>query len=267
MIPLKFEEQVFFTTTRISKPSADNSTTSIGTGFLIKISLNNENNNSMILLISNKHVFSDTKAKLEFNFNKKKPDGTVELGNIFTFNSEDFSSLYTEHPDPNVDLACINVSEIKNHQNEVFFMHLNEEMLADFTEEKLNPGLDIWFVGYPDNRFDSTNNLPLLRRGYISSIPKVDYNSQKQFIIDAQVFQGSSGSPVFAPIGNNYKLIGVVSATMIKQGQLQTIPTLQNGLGVQQILGLGIVIKSTTIVELITEVKRKYFESLPISTD
>jgi S1-C subfamily serine protease len=140
-------------------------------------------------------------------------------------------------------------------------------MLADFTEEKLNPGLDIWFVGYPDNRFDSTNNLPLLRRGYISSIPKVDYNSQKQFIIDAQVFQGSSGSPVFAPIGNKYKLIGVVSATMIKHGQLQTIPTLQNGLGVQQILGLGIVIKSTTIVELITEVKRKYFESLPITTD
>jgi hypothetical protein len=62
-------------------------------------------------------------------------------------------------------------------------------------------------------------------------------------------------------------LIGVVSATMIKHGQLQTIPTLQNGLGVQQILGLGIVIKSTTIVELITEVKRKYFESLPITTD
>ena len=262
MIPSKFQEQVFFTTTRISKPSLDNSTASIGTGFLIDIKLNDEKTSSMTLLISNKHVFSNTNEKLEFNFNKKNQDGTVELGNTFTFNSEDFTSLYFEHPDPNVDLACINVSEINNHQNEVFFMHLYEEMLADFTEEGLDPGLDVWFVGYPDNRYDSTNNLPLLRRGYISSIPKVDYNSQKQFIIDAQVFQGSSGSPVFAPIGRNYKLIGVVSATMIKHGQLQTIPTLQNGLGVQQILGLGIVVKSTTIIELITEVKRKHFESL-----
>ncbi len=262
MNPSTFQEQVFFTTTRISIPSADNSSTSIGTGFIIDIKLNDEKNKSMTLLISNKHVFSDPKARLNFNFNKKNEDGTPSLGNVFNFNADDFTELYTEHPESNVDLACLNVSEMNNHQKDVYFLHLKEEMLSDFQEQELKPGLDVWFVGYPDNRFDLTNNLPLLRRGYIASIPTVDYNSQKQFIIDAQVFQGSSGSPVFAPIGQNFKLIGIVSATMIKHGQLQTIPTLQTGLGIQQILGLGIVIKSTTIIELISEVKRKYFETI-----
>ncbi len=74
-------------------------------------------------------------------------------------------------------------------------------MISDFSEENLVPGVDVWFVGYPANRFDVVNNLPLLRKGYISSIPRVNFNSQEQFIIDAQVYQGSSGSPVFAPIG------------------------------------------------------------------
>ena len=258
----KFEEQVFFTTTRISIPNEDGKTSSIGTGFLINAPLHDSQNRSVTLLISNKHVFVNPSKNINFNFNKKNGDGTPDYGNIHTFTAKDFSAIYTEHPDKDIDLACINASDITQPEHNVYFKNLTTEFLSDFNEDLLFPGLDVWFVGYPDNRFDVGNNLPLLRRGYISSIPKLNFNKRKQFVIDAQVFQGSSGSPVFAPINGQFKLLGVVTETMIKHGQLQAIPALQNSLGVQQILGLGIVIKSTSVKELIDVAVEKIKKNL-----
>mgnify|MGYP003291781313 CR=1 FL=1 len=46
-------------------------------------------------------------------------------------------------------------------------------------------------------RYDKKNNLPLVRTGTIASHPRKDFNGLPQFVIDAQVFPGSSGSPVF----------------------------------------------------------------------
>jgi len=247
----KFEEEVFFTTTRITIPQANVNGTSIGTGFLFNAPLNDGTERQITLLISNKHVFHNPNGAISFNFNKKTADGHPDLGRLHTFNGQDFSGIYTEHPNPNIDLACINASEITQEEHNVYYRNISPDMVADFNDETLNPGVDVWFVGYPANRFDVSNNLPLLRKGYISSIPRVNFNSRDQFVIDAQVFQGSSGSPVFAPVNGQFKLIGVVTETMIRHGRLQAIPTLQAGIGVEQTLGLGIVLKSTLLKELI----------------
>lgn len=247
----KFEEQVFFTTTRITIGQPNESEKSIGTGFLYNVPLNDGTDRHVILLISNKHVFKNPKGTISFNFNKKKDDGNPDLGNLHTFKGEDFSGIYTEHPNPNVDLACINASVIDKIENNIYHLNISSNMLADFSEEQLNPGAEIWFVGYPANRFDVSNNLPLLRKGHVASIPRVNFNAKDQFIIDAQVYKGSSGSPVFATINNEFKLIGVVTQTMIQHGKIQAIPTLQVGIGIEQTLGLGIVLKSTLLNELI----------------
>jgi len=259
MIPNNFEEQIFFTTTRITIPEESGTGASIGTGFLMRVPLKDETNRTITLLISNKHVFKNPKNKISFTFNKKDEKGEADLGKVHTFSSNSFHAIYSEHPDPTIDLACINASMISN--TDVYFRHLYPEMISDFTDENLAPGIDVWFIGYPENRYDVINNLPLLRRGYISSIPKVDFNAKKQFVIDAQVFPGSSGSPVFTQLNNEFKLIGVVTETMIKHGQLEAIPTLSS-LGVQQTLGLGIVIKATLLNELINVTISKVREAL-----
>ncbi|MCK9430452.1 MAG: serine protease [Candidatus Omnitrophica bacterium] len=247
----KFQEQVFFSTVRITRPNKTGTGASIGTGFLFRVSLNDKKNRGVVLLVSNRHVFADPSSSLILNFNRKKSDSLKpELGQVIPMKGDEFKDIYQGHPDPSVDLACINVSSIDFPENNVFFKSLFPEMLSDFSEVDLLPGVDVWFVGYPENRFDTVNNLPLLRRGYIASIPKIDFNSKKQFVIDAQVFPGSSGSPVFAALGGNFKLIGVVAETMIRNEQLQAIPT-GTVLGVEQILGLGIVIKSSLVKELI----------------
>ena len=258
----KFEEQVFFTTTRITIPQANGAGTSIGTGFLCNAPLNDGTARSVLLLISNKHVFQNPSGAISFTFNKKENESEPDLGNIHTFSGIEFSGIYTEHPNPEIDLACINASIITHEEHNVFYKNVTPEMISDFKEETFVPGLDIWFVGYPAIRFDVSNNLPLLRKGYVSSIPKVNFNSKDEFVIDAQVYQGSSGSPVFAAIDGNFKLIGVVTQTMIRHGMLQTIPTLQSGLVVEQTLGLGIVLKSTLLHELINAATSKVVSNL-----
>lgn len=188
------------------------------------------------------------------NFHKKNLDGSgPELGQVVTLQDNQFTSIYKTHPDSNVDLACINISIISLPIHNIFYKTLTPENMSHFAEEDLLPGSDVWFVGYPENRFDTTNNLPILRRGYIASIPTIDFNSKKQFIIDAQVFPGSSGSPVFTALGGKFKFIGVVTETMIRHGKLEAVPT-DTSLGVQQILGLGVVIKAPLVKELIDSV-------------
>lgn len=152
--------------------------------------------------------------------------------------------------------------------NYLYFKFVSYDMIADFTEPELSIAEGIYFVGYPDNRFDESNNLPLVRTGIIASDPKHDFNGIPEFVIDAQVFPGSSGSPVYIDLtfenirngqialgARNLKLLGVVSATMIRNNILTAINT-STSMGTQEVLGLGIVFKATEIKRLI--------DSLPI---
>ena len=120
----------------------------------------------------------------------------------------------------------------------LYFKYVSYDMLADFTEPELSVAENVFFVGYPDDRYDKANNLPLIRTGLISSHPKYDYNGDPIFIIDAQVFPGSSGSPVYIDltyenfkngqivIGNRkIKMLGIVAQTMVRNNQLQAVPT------------------------------------------
>lgn len=79
--------------------------------------------------------------------------------------------------------------------------------------------------------------MPLFRQGIIASHPRYDFNGESVFIIDAQVFPRSSGSPVHIDltyedmkngkfvIEKNIKLLGMISQIVIRNNRLQAIPT------------------------------------------
>lgn len=246
----KFENQIFFTTVRITIPSKDGRTSSIGTGFLVNVPLRHEGRMAHFL-VSNKHVYGDPQRKIILNFHEKSSDKDApNLGKTKSVEIEDFSAHYYGHPNNKIDLACINVSAYIGEHSGVYSKHLHSEFFDEANLESLLPGSDVSFIGYPDNRFDTIHNLPILRKGYVATLPTVDFNGLKQIVIDAHVFPGSSGSPVFVISNGHYKLLGVVTETMIKNEELRTIQA-DFKYGIQQTIGLGIVLKTELVMELL----------------
>ena len=256
-----FEEQIFFITTRITLSDKATNEKSIGTGFIVKVPIINDPAISVVLLISNKHVFKNYKNKIEFSLHKRDiVDRNIPIiEEMINFSLKDFAELYYEHPDKDVDLACVNISSIDS--NNAFYKNINIEMFSTCDEKELLPGNEVWFIGYPENRYDVIHNLPILRKGFIASIPHIDYNGKKQIVIDAQVFPGSSGSPVFTDIDGKYKLVGVVSETMIRNEKLHEVTTTVEN-QVQQIIGLGLIQKSILVKELIDYVIQERTDKL-----
>ena len=254
------QEQLLYTTLRIECLNASNEVFSIGTGFLLKRPVGDDE--YKIYLVSNKHVLAvaDSNAITFTNNIGGKP----AFGEKVRIPISDIKGSVVVHPDLNVDIAVIECTGLFIiFSNKFYFKLVDYDMLATFEEQELSVAQNVYFVGYPDNRYDVVNNLPLIRQGLIASHPKCDYNGLPEFIIDAQVFPGSSGSPVYIDLTyenikngqivlgkRNIKLLGIVAQTMIRNNQLQAVPVSSKYV-TQEVLGLGIVFKATEIKKVI----------------
>ena len=256
---MAFEHEVAYLTAKI-EVEPPNAPKSIGTGFFYRASLKVGSDRLITLLISNRHVFDNPKSRLIVSLNRGKEDDSPKFGNIQTFDQKGFESAYYDHPAPEVDLACINVSILT--RTDVFFKCLGDDFLEPIDHERIAMGSDVIFVGYPTGFYDVANNLPLLRRGAIASVPDVDFNGKGQIVIDAQVFRGSSGSPVFVGHGDRYLLLGVLSQAVFLNSKLQIAPANMQQVEVEQALGLGIVIKQRHVQELIDHAVREYLQQI-----
>lgn len=253
-------EQVLFTTLRIECINENGNLFSIGTGFLLQRPVGEDK--YKVYLISNKHVLCNANS-ITITFTKSK-DNNPDLGNTVRIPITDIKDSIVQHPNPNIDIAILECTRLFiMFSNQLYFKTVDYDMLASFNEPELSIAENVFFVGYPDNRYDKQNNLPLIRTGMIASHPKYNYNGDDVFIIDAQVFPGSSGSPVYIDLTyenfkngqinlgkKDIKLLGIVSATMIRNNQIKSIQTGTQLLS-EEILGLGIVYKATAIKELI----------------
>ncbi|TFD74495.1 hypothetical protein E3T48_13320 [Cryobacterium fucosi] len=124
----------------------------------------------------------------------------------------------------------------------------------------------VTFIGYPNGLYDSASLLPIVRQGYAATAMNVDYEGKPTFLIDASVFPGSSGSPVFLvprpsvpdkrgniTIGGHPRppiLLGIVAAVHQRQ-----VPVLQTSAGggvpfVYDLIDLGIVYKASEVHSL-----------------
>jgi S1-C subfamily serine protease len=232
-----FYEQVFFSMLRIEFPKDK----SVGTGFLVKVP-SVIRNKEYTLLISNRHVVNDPNEKIVVNLH------TYDVGNGFDLTKNECVAINKIETDslcvdsnPNVDLSCLDLSFLlESKKLKVFVKPLTLDMFSDFTDTDLLAGKEIKFIGYPEGCRDYLNNLPILRDGIIASIPKVDFEGNPQFLIDAQIYSGSSGSPVFANLAGTNKLIGVLGQTIIKGHDLS-----------EHSIGIGVVYKSTVTINLI----------------
>lgn len=257
-------EELMHTTVRLEGQKTQG--TSVGTGFFFLHDLR-------LFLVTNKHVIEGVVSgnfvvlKGEIKGNTKKP--ILGQGLRFPFNAKNF----IEHPDPNVDVAVMNVSELFSEAEQngdiLFWKTLTESHFP--TQEQIDkfisPIEEVVFIGYPSGIWDTKNILPIVRKGITATPYYVDFDGQKKFLIDASVFPGSSGSPVFIYyaggypdkegnlyVGNRVHFLGIIAQVYkrLEQGRIRivSIPTQQLPIAeVDQMIDLGIVFKAETIKE------------------
>lgn len=158
----------------------------------------------------------------------------------------------------NLDLIAIplasTLNELKQKGINIFYRTVDQNMLPKEEQIEYFAAIeDITFIGYPSGLYDSVNKLPIIRQGITATPIWNQFNGENVFLIDAGVFPGSSGSPVFIynhgsyptkdgiAIGNRLLFIGVISETMIR-----------NEADAKSYLDLGKVIGSKVMYEEVT---------------
>lgn len=261
-------EQLFFTTVRIETSSSGESGT--GTAFVFSYERNGKN---ALFLVTNKHVVAKaTSGRFFFTLSDgKKP----LIGQRFDIQVGDFEHQWHGHPQADVDIAVMPLlpilNEIRKAGKSVFFKAVPHSLIP--TPDQIN-NLDaieeVLFICYPNGIFDMKNLMPVARRGTTATPIQIDYNGKSLFLIDASVFPGSSGSPVFIcnsggyeskgnfNIGSRIFFLGVISQVVIREehGKIDfvSIPTVQVPIvRTQQMIDLGVVYKSTTVLDTVLD--------------
>ena len=253
----KFEEHIFLNTVLIINLTDGEA----GTGFLVAKKVSDEK--TKILLISNKHVFwgkkdKDTlgiQKKLRFTLHIKTATGEFTPGSTKTFDLDltREQNGYFDHPDATVDVGCLNVSSLWN-SDAIHASALDlDTKLCNYQYDQINSGQSIYFIGYPSGFYDRKHSLPILRTGIIASIPKLDFDGRPCILVDAPVFGGSSGSPVFVIHNGQYQLLGIISEAIYKKLDFLSFGAPSNtNTEPGVVINLGIVFKIETIKEVVS---------------
>jgi hypothetical protein len=218
-------EQLLHETVLLECANADGKIISTGTSFFF--SFLNHGGTAIQALITNKHVV-DGASEAFITLTMQKPDGTPDFGNNKRIKLSDVVVAWLPHPDQKTDLiaAIIGPGLQKLYDAGQHFMIATCDQSLIPTEEQLKaltPLEEVLVVGYPDGISDTTNNVPVFRRGVTATPISLNFKGEPFFLLDAAIFPGSSGSPVFLynqgawsdreghfQLGSRAALIGIV---------------------------------------------------------
>ena len=269
MQPQTIAEQLFFTTVRIDTITSTGEYGS-GTGFLFSLKVGGQ---ELPFVVTNKHVVTGMR---EGHLLFLQRAGTLpNLGSGFRLRIDDWPQAWFGHPDANVDIAVCPLAPLEahikqQHDVDLFYRFVSSDIIPTPQQvAELDAIESVTFIGYPNGVWDSKNLLPVARRGTTASPIEVDFEGTPRFLIDASVFGGSSGSPVFIlnqgswarkdgalVAGSRFHFVGVIAAvffrTQMNQIVAVPIPTQVRPMAQQQeMIDLGIVFKARTVVETI----------------
>ena len=78
------------------------------------------------------------------------------------------------------------------------------------SRSQIRPGMDVSFVGYPEVLPGTDGAFPVLRAGKVASYSPGRLSDGGKFIINADVYPGDSGAPVFATRGGKAEIVGMI---------------------------------------------------------
>jgi S1-C subfamily serine protease len=98
------------------------------------------------------------------------------------------------HPSADVALLKLDINQIANRFT---ITHWEPNNLFP-PKYQLNPGEDVFLMGYPHGFHDTVHNLPVFRNAMIASAHRVPFQGAPMFLTDANLHPGTSGSPVLS---------------------------------------------------------------------
>jgi V8-like Glu-specific endopeptidase len=262
------KERLFFTTALVRCTKAG--TVWTGTGFFIRVPIVNEPDH--LILATNRHVVrsptlgdADT---IEIITPAADPADTTRplLGQSAQANTP--GAKFELHPDPNIDVAVARVDNLAEMGQLTRYVKAipAERLYNEALVKRLDAIEQVTFIGYPQGLYDAVNMLPVARQGWTATPISIDYDGQPKFLVDASVFEGSSGSPVLALNSGAYQeragaahygspyavLLGIIAETW----SFPATGTVQIGgapfdFDVRQALNFGTVYKASAIMEAI----------------
>lgn len=271
MQPKTIAEQLFFTTVRIDTVTANGAQGS-GTGFFFSHKVGE---NTFPFVVTNKHVVAGMREGTLSFLQRRETVPTLGNGFRLRIDVDDWAQAWFGHPDPSIDIAICPFAPLEahikqQHNVDLFYRYVSSDMVPTPQQmADLDAVESVTFIGYPNGVWDSKNLLPVARRGTTASPIEVDFEGTPRFLIDASVFGGSSGSPVFIlnhgswatkdgnlVVGSRFHFVGVIAAVFYRTHLNQIIPVpiptqVQPMAQQQEMIDLGIVFKARTVVEAI----------------
>lgn len=265
-------KKLLFNTVRVDTELEDGSEGS-GTAFVIEHS---HAGGSTTFIVTNRHVVENVRrGGLVFT---QKHKGQPIIGQRFQLNIDDFPHAWFLHPDADIDLAIVPMRPLEQAAHdqgvELYYHAIDSRLAPDAAQLRALDALEeILFIGYPSGVWDQTNLMPILRRGTTATPMLLDFEGRKEFLIDAAVYPGSSGSPVFVyppdtgrPLslgGRKFLFAGVVAAVFFREeaNQLVPAPVPANNHGMvmgSEMIDLGLVIKAQSVIDLLDIYVRRW---------
>lgn len=270
-------KKLLFNTVRVDTELMDGSAGS-GTAFVVSHTHANAGRGTHTFIVTNRHLVDGVRrGGLVFT---QKRNGQPLLGQRFQLNIEDFPHAWFMHPDPAVDLAIIPMRPLEQAARdqgvELYYQVIDSRLAPDaHVLHALDALEEVLFVGYPSGVWDQVNLMPILRRGTTATPMTLDFEGRAEFLIDAAVYPGSSGSPVFvyqpdmprgqSHAGPKFIFAGVIAAVFFREeaNHLVPAPVPANTQGTvmgSEMIDLGLVIKSQAVIDVMNAYLGKWRE-------
>ena len=135
-------------------------------------------------------------------------DGGSQLAVIGLPKQHPGKLVFARHPGE--DVGAFDPSVLDNASRQVLPSFLTESSLVR-DARSLHAGEEVSFLGFPDLVPGTSGGFPVVRSGKIASYPAAQPHSGGTFLINADVYPGDSGAPVFiSRPGGKPELVGMV---------------------------------------------------------
>lgn len=217
---------------------------SAGTSFFFSVGVSE--NVTIPLLITNYHIVENAEhgyVEMHIAHNGKPSKETAQI----RFDK----SIILPSKLGDTDLVALPlagaIEDLNNKGKSIYFKSISYDIIPNKEIiDELSSIEEITFIGYPSAIYDTINKIPIIRQGITATPIWNEFKGEKTFLIDAGVFPGSSGSPVFIynrgtyptkngiAVGSRILFVGVLTRTLQR-----------NERSSKDYLDLGVVINSS----------------------